>query len=107
MVISQFDICLINLDKVVSRDINKTRFCLILSPSEMIESLSTILIAPMSTRVQSGPTRLDVSLEGKKGLIVLDQIRTIRNNRLIRRLGHLNEEKACQVKSVLAEIFIL
>ncbi len=107
MVINQFDICLINLDTVVSMEISKTRFCLILSPVEMIDSLSTILIAPMSTRVQGGPTRLQVSLEGKKGLIVLDQIRTIRKNRLIRRLGHLDEESVRQVKSVMAEIFLL
>ncbi len=107
MVVQQFDICLINLDSVVSMNISKTRFCLILSPCEMINSMSTVLIAPMSTRVMPGPTRLNVTLEGKKGLIVLDQIRTIRNSRIIRRLGHLDEDSVTQVKSVLAEIFLL
>ena len=107
MVVSQFDICLVNLDMVVSMDITKTRFCLLLSPGEMIQSMNTILIAPMSTRVKNGPTRLPVTLEGKQGFIVLDQIRTIRKQRLIRRLGHLDEEAVSQVKSILAEIFIL
>jgi len=107
MVVNQFDICLVNLDKVVSMDISQTRFCLILSPREMIDSLSTVLIAPMSTRVPQGPTRLEVNVEGKKGFIVLDQIRTIRNRRIIRRISHLDDESITQLKSVLAEIFLL
>ncbi|OQY31878.1 MAG: hypothetical protein B6241_12920 [Spirochaetaceae bacterium 4572_59] len=107
MVVNQFDICLVNLDRVVSMEISQTRFCLILSPREMIDSLSTILIAPMSTSVQNGPSRLEVSVEGKKGYIVLDQIRTIQNRRIIRRLGHINDESINQLISILAEIFIL
>lgn len=47
MVVSQYDVFLINLDPTVRSEIKKTRPCVIISPDEMNLSIRTIIIAPM------------------------------------------------------------
>ncbi len=105
MVIRRFEVYLINPDPTVGGEIQKTRPCLIISPDEMNRHITTVIIAPMTTRGRSYPTRVDCEFEGKSGQIVLDQIRTVDRSRLIKRLGVVSEDTQCQVLSVLLEMF--
>jgi mRNA interferase MazF len=100
----RFEIYLVQLDPTQGSEIKKTRPCVIISPDEM-NVLQTVLIAPMTTKGFAFPTRIHLTFQGKKGQIVLDQIRAIDKSRLIKKVGKLKEPVAFQVLNVLQEMF--
>lgn len=106
MVIKQYDIFLISLDPTVGHEIKKVRPCIVISPNEMNDHISTIIIAPMTTRSHSYPTRVPIELEGKKGWIVLDQLRALDKKRFVKKLGKLNKEAILNVKRVIQEMLV-
>ena len=105
MVVRRFDVFLVNLDPTVGREIQKTRPCAIISPDEMNRYIATVIIAPMTTKGRSYPTRVPCHFQGKKGQVVLDQIRTVDKTRLIKKLGQLVPEEQSAVLETLAEMF--
>lgn len=105
MVIRRFEVYLVNLDPTIGREIRKTRPCLILSPDEMNRHIRTVIVAPMTTKGQSYPTRVACRFEGKSGQVVLDQIRTVDRARLVKKLGRLNVKTASRVLAVAQEMF--
>ena len=105
MVVKRFDVYLVNLDPTVGHEIKKTRPCLVVSPDEMNRHIATIIVAPMSTKARSYPSRVRCRFEGKNAHIVLDQLRTVDKARLIKRLGRINGLTQNKVLRVLAEIF--
>lgn len=105
MVMSRFDIFLVNLDPTIGSEIRKSRPCVIISPEEMNKYLNTILILPMTTVRRNYPTRITCRFKGKTGEIVLDQIRAVDKARLIQKLGTLNEELQNEVLIALQEMF--
>ena len=102
----QYSIYLVNLDPTIGHEIQKTRPCLVISPDEMNHTIGTIIIAPMTTKSRSYPTRVKSSLQGKIGWIVLDQIRTIDKARIIRKLGQITQPEIQKVKSVIQEMLV-
>ena len=105
MVVKRFDICLINLDPTIGHEIHKTRPCLVVSPDEMNRHVGTIIVAPMTTKGRSYPTRVPYKFQGKEGQIILDQLRTVDKARLVRKLGRLSVKAQAEVLRVLAEMF--
>jgi len=105
MVIKRFDVYLIVLDPTVGSEIQKTRPCLIISPDEMNRHISTVIVAPMTTMGKSYPSRVACKFQGKKGYVVLDQIRTVDKSRLARKLGRIRKDNQQEVLSVIAEMF--
>ncbi len=105
MVVKRFDVYLVNLDPTIGSEIKKTRPCLILSPDEMNRYIATVIIAPMTTKGRSYPSRVECHFQGQDGLIVLDQIRTVDKARLVRRLGRIDDQAQTDVLAVLAELF--
>jgi mRNA interferase MazF len=67
MVINRFDIFLVSLDPTIGSEIRKTRPALIISPDEMNRHISTVIIAPMTTKGRGYPTRVNCLFRGKKG----------------------------------------
>jgi mRNA interferase MazF len=67
--------------------------------------IATVIVAPMTTKGQSYPTRIACRFQGKDGQIVLDQIRTVDKTRSIRRLGRISESEQKAVLDALAEMF--
>src|SRR3972149_4287288 len=105
LVISRFDIYLINLDPVIGHEIRKTRPCVIISPDEMNQHIGTVIVAPMTTKGRDYPSRIPLTFKRKKGQIVLDQIRTIDKTRLVKRLGKLDKNVSAQTLQILREMF--
>jgi len=101
----RFEVYLINLDPTVGKEVKKTRPCLIISPDEMNEHISTVIIAPMTSRVRNYPSRITCVFQGKKGQIVLDQIRTVDKNRLVKKLGAIDAQSQYEVIKILQEMF--
>jgi mRNA interferase MazF len=91
---------------LVSLDaIRKTRPCVVISPDEMNGHIRTVIIAPMTTKGLPYPSRVPCTFQGKKGQVVLDQVRTVDRARLVRRLGKLTPGQAGGVLAVLQEMF--
>jgi mRNA interferase MazF len=105
MVVNRFEVFLVNLSPTVGSEIQKTRSCLVVSPNEMNHHIRTVIIAPMTKKGQSYPTRVPCRFKSKKGQVVLDQIRTVDQSRLIKKLGQLDSHTAGQVLDVLSEMF--
>jgi mRNA interferase MazF len=96
----------VNLDPTLGSEIKKTRPCVVISPDEMNKYLNTVVIAPMTTGSKNYPTRIEVKHDSKTGWIVLDQIRTIDKQRIIKDLGRLTKSEIIVLKSVLKETYI-
>jgi mRNA interferase MazF len=106
MDLNQYEIVLVNLDPTIGSEIKKTRPCVIISPNEMNKYLETIVLAPMTTTSRKYPTRIEVKHDNKIGWIVIDQIRTVDKNRIIKVLGKLTKPEIKEVKSVIKETFV-
>lgn len=105
VVVKRFEVHLVNLDPTVGAEIQKTRPCLIISPDEMNRHIQTVLIAPLTSRARSYPSRIDCRFQGKAGQVVLDQIRAVDKVRLVKKLGKLDQMTQAEVLRVLAEMF--
>jgi len=100
---SQYSIVLVNLDPTIGSEIKKTRPCLIISPNEMNFNINTVIIAPMTSKSRNYPTRVKIN---DNSYIVLDQIRTIDKQRIIKKLGELDIEIILQIKQVIKEMLV-
>jgi mRNA interferase MazF len=99
------DIWLVNLDPTVGSEIQKTRPCIIVSPPEMHDHLRTVIVAPMTTANKPAPFRIAIVFQGKRGLILLDEIRTLGKVRLVKRLGKTAEKPLLTALRTLQEMF--
>lgn len=105
MVIRRFDIFLVNLDPTIGREIQKTRPCVIISPDEMNRYIGTVIVAPMTMKGRSYPTRIPCHFQNKDGQIVLDQIRTVDKIQLVKHLGQISPQEQKAVLDTLAVLF--
>ena len=102
----QYQIVLVNLDPTIGSEIKKTRPCVIVSPNEMNKYLRTVMIAPMTTKSKSYPTRVKVKHKKKTGWIVIDQLRTIDRQRIIKVLGSLSPGEIENTKKIIRETLV-
>ena len=105
MVAARFEVHLVRLDPSEGHAIQKTRPCVVVSPDELNRHIRTVVVAPMTTKGRPYPTRVPIRFQRKDGQIVLDQIRTIDETRLVRRLGKISATAAQRVLVVLGEMF--
>ena len=99
------DIWLVNLDPTVGSEIQKTRPCVVISPAELHDHLRTVIVAPMTSQGFAAPFRVPVAHAGTKGLIVLDQMRTVDKIRLAKKLGAVSAKTLSATLAALQEIF--
>ena len=71
----------------------------------MNRHIATVIVAPMTTKGRPYPTRVACRFQGKRGQIVLDQLRTIDKARLVRRIGRIAPATRTRVLAALAELF--
>jgi mRNA interferase MazF len=95
----------VSLDPTIGSEISKTRPSVVVSPDEMNRHIRTAIIAPMTTTQKRYPTRVACRFEGKSGEIVLDQIRTVDQVRLVKRLGTISAVTARSILQTLQEMF--
>ena len=106
MELNQYSIVLVNLDPTFGSEIQKTKPCVIISPDEMNRFLRTIVIAPMTSQSKDYPTRVKIKQNKKDGWIVIDQIRTIDRQRIIKVFDKLSEKEIEKIKLVIKETFV-
>ncbi len=93
------------LDPTLGSEIRKTRPCLIVSPDELNEYLRTVMVAPMTTAGRAYPWRIPCTFQRRGGFVVLDQLRTVDSERLLRRMGKLPTAVLSRVFAALEEMF--
>lgn len=106
MELKQYAIILVNLDPTIGSEIKKTRPYVIISPDEMNKYLNTIVVAPMTTNIRKYPTRVPVAHNGKKGMITIDQIRSIDKLRIIKIYDKLTKTEIKKCKEIIKETFV-
>nr|WP_294896742.1 type II toxin-antitoxin system PemK/MazF family toxin [uncultured Pedobacter sp.] len=106
MELKQYQIVLINLDPTIGSEMKKTRPCVIISPNEMNKHLEMIVIAPIISSERNYPTRIPISHNRTIGQIVLDQIRTIDKQRIVKTFERLSPSEILEVKAVIKETFV-
>ena len=105
--IEQYFLYWVDLNPTKGAEINKTRPCVVISPSEMNEHLRTVMIAPVTSRGREGyPTRIRITVGDVDGWIVSDQIRTIDKARFCEKIGKLDTEAILNVKSTIKEMLV-
>jgi mRNA interferase MazF len=99
------EVHLVRLDPTFGSEIQKTRPCVIVSPDELNTHLRTVIIAPMTTSGRAYPWRIRCKFQNRGGYVVLDQVRTVDRERLVKRLGALSGSTMTQVLDALQEMF--
>ncbi len=77
MEINQYGIVLVELEAYKGAEMAYTRPCAVVSPNEMNRNLKTLVVAPMTTRARTYPTRVRVRHNKQTGWIAVDQITTL------------------------------
>jgi mRNA interferase MazF len=112
MITKPFEIYLANLNPKKGHEVGKTRPVVVIH-SQLIEGvLSTSIICPITTQLSSATLlRVNVSLQDASttGLsepsdIIVDQIRSIDNQRLVKKLGELPPAQIEQLQKSLQTI---
>ena len=105
MVVLKNEVWLTSLDPTIGREINKSRPCVILSPNVINKYSATVTVAQLTSTLKKYPTRIDCNVNGKKGQIVIDQIRTIDKTRLIKKISTINEATAEKIYETIVAYF--
>jgi mRNA interferase MazF len=103
--VARGDIWLVSLDPTLGSEIKKSRPCVVVSPPEMHDYLRTVIVAPMTTKSRLAPFRIPLSHGGKKGLILLDQIRAVDKVRLAKKMGSVSAKTLGITLETLQEVF--
>ncbi len=99
------DVYLISLDPTRGKEIEKTRPCVVVSPDELNSHLATFIAAPMTRGGHSYPFRIPCRFQRKNGFVVLDQLRTVDRDRMVRRLGRVSSATLQTILDSLQEMF--
>lgn len=102
---SRGDVFLVSLNPTKGREIQKTRTCVIVSPDELNAHIGSYIVAPMTTVAHGYPFRAPCRFEGKDGHVVVDQLRTVDRQRLVKKLGSLDGKTMSSVLDVLHAMF--
>ena len=105
MVAARGDVHLVRLDPTIGSEIQKTRPCVIVSPDELNVHLRTVIVAPMTTGGRAYPWRIRCRFQQRTGYVVLDQLRTIDRERLVKRVGALPTDVLTDVLDGLQAMF--
>jgi len=106
-IVRRGDVFLVGLDPTRGGEIRKTRPCVVVSPDELNAHLHTFIVALLTTGSHPYPFRVPCRFEGRPGYIVLDQIRTVDRERLVRKLGKLTPSTLRRTLLILQEMFAL
>ncbi len=103
--VSRGDVVLVTLDPTRGSEIRKTRPCLVVSPDELNADAEAYIIAPLTTGSHPYPYRVPCRFSGKVGHIVLDQVRVVDHQRVVRRVGRVPAGTLGRALAVLQEMF--
>ena len=99
-------IYLADLDPTRGREIAKTRPVVVVSLDEINRFLDTVVVCPLTTKLHpSWRSRMPVTCAGRRAEIAVDQIRTVRKERLGCKLDALAPPAASQLRRLITEMY--
>ncbi|NNE67794.1 MAG: type II toxin-antitoxin system PemK/MazF family toxin [Pyrinomonadaceae bacterium] len=101
----RFEIYLYNLDNVPASEAKNTRPCVVVSPDEINGNLASVIVAPIASAGPSCPTRIPFAFLGENRAVVVDQVRTVDKDRLVKKIGVLKGRTKNRVLRILREMF--
>ena len=103
--VNRFDVFLVNLDPSPSDDAKNTRPGVVVSPDEMNRNVGHVIIAPLASTEVKYPTRVSVEFLNSERMVILDQIRTVDKERLVKKIGEIGEASHGAILDRLCELF--
>jgi mRNA interferase MazF len=103
--VKQFEVYVVDLGQTMGSEIKKARPSVIISPNAMNRHLDTILICPLTHTIKKYPTRVQSEFQQERGEVVLDQLRAVDKNRLVKKIGMMDEKTAGKIKKALVRMF--
>lgn len=103
--VKRFEVYFIDLNPTIGSEINKIRPCVIVSPNEMNNALNTLIVAPLTSTIKAYPMRVNCKVDGKKGQIALDHLRSIDKRRLKAKLASLDIQTQDEIVETLINMF--
>jgi mRNA interferase MazF len=103
--VKRFEVYLINLDDEVTDDPKNSRPGVVISPDEMNRNLEHVIIAPLSSTNSNYPTRIPTEFLNAERHVVLDQLRTVDKNRLVKKIDDLDKKTIRATLGLLQEMF--
>jgi mRNA interferase MazF len=103
--VNRFDVFLINLDAQISDDPKNSRPAVVVSPDELNRNIGHVIIAPLSSTKAVYPTRIAVNFLNSERHVILDQIRTVDKDRLVKKIGELDAASQTRITEKLNELF--
>lgn len=96
------------LDPTVGSEIKKTRPCLVVSSSVVNQYRRTVVVVPLTTSPRAAPpVMVSVKCSGRSAIAMIDQVRAVAKERLVRRIEDLSIEHLRSVEAALREILEL
>jgi mRNA interferase MazF len=77
----------------------------VVSPDEINQAVRTVMIAPLTSSSRPYSWRVPMELGGKRGVIALDQMRVLDEQRLLKRLEVLDAEARRALMLALQQFF--
>ncbi len=90
-VVKRFEVWLTPLDPTLGSELSKTRPCLVVSPDVTNRHLNTVVVVPLTTAEHEYAFRTNFDFGGRLAQAAVDQVRVLDKQRLVKRLGALDE----------------
>ncbi|MBQ9671239.1 MAG: type II toxin-antitoxin system PemK/MazF family toxin [Prevotella sp.] len=103
--VKQFDVYWVNLNPTIGAEMQKIRPCVVVSPNELNQHLSTVIIIPITSAIHGYPYRVACQVDGRDGEIATDQIRTVDKTRLKNRIARLAPDEQALLQNILKQMF--
>lgn len=92
----------VSLDPVIGSETKKTRPCLIISNNAQNKKGLRVIIAPITSKVKTVyPFEAKVTVKGKEGKALLDQIRAVDKRRLGQRIDGIGVATQVEIDKAL------
>ena len=106
MNIKRYEIYFADLNPTIGSELTKVRPVVIISQDEMNKYIETVVVCPLTSKLHpQWRTRLQIKCANKKAEIAVDQIRTIRKQRLKKRIDTLTKIKAAQLRKLITDMY--
>lgn len=103
--VARGEVWLATLDPTVGFEIRKTRPALVVSPDDLNSILPLVTLAPLTSGGRSANFRVPVHFNGRDGLILPEQLRSVDKQRLVKRLGRIDDKALADTLQILQAIF--
>jgi mRNA interferase MazF len=98
----------VSLDPTVGSEIKKTRPCVVITSDILNERRLTVVVVPLSTSARAAPpVMVYLKCGGRPAVAVVDQVRAVSRQRMLRRIESLSNGYLAAVESALREVFEL